>query len=409
MIEKIQLVLPAKEHCQQVLDYKREFEINGDALNGSAGLARAVSFDEWLDNLSVNITRSGFVSASQYLAIRTVDNEIVGMINIRHTLNDYLLQFGGHIGYSVRRSERRKGYAKEMLRLALEKCRQLGLDSVLVTCDRDNIASARTIIANGGVLENEVVNEGRIMQRYWIECGSGHRKDVALAPAASKEYLEIQRQLRSLADERYAAFSRKLLPGSRHIHGVRLPLLHREARQICAKDWRSYLERGLTGNSFEESMLRGFIIAECECDWAEKAVLIQRFVNEIDNWSVCDSFCAALKTVKNKRDEALEWIRRYILSDSEFEVRFAAVMLLTHYLDDLYFNTALRLLACAGHEGYYAVTGVAWALSVAFFMRPEDVSLLLKTNNLQTVTAAKTREKIRQSKRFDRERHALLL
>lgn len=165
----IKLVLPKKEHEKQVIDYKNEFEINGDALNGSAGLLRANSYEEWLSGLSSNTTQAGLVKSSQYLAVRTGDNKIVGMINIRHTLNDYLLQFGGHIGYSVRKSERRKGYAKEMLRLALVKCKELGIDKVLITCNKDNIASAKTITGNGGVLENEVQEQDRITQRYWID------------------------------------------------------------------------------------------------------------------------------------------------------------------------------------------------------------------------------------------------
>ena len=85
------------------------------------------------------------------------------MIDIRHRLNDYLLNFGGHIDYSVRKSERQKGYATEMLALALIECMKLNIKRVLITCDKDNIASAKTIINNGGILEGS-----GITQRYWI-------------------------------------------------------------------------------------------------------------------------------------------------------------------------------------------------------------------------------------------------
>ncbi|WP_338032606.1 GNAT family N-acetyltransferase [Clostridium manihotivorum] len=91
------------------------------------------------------------------------------MINIRHALNEYLFNYGGHIGYSVKKEERRKGYAKEMLKLALEKCSDLGLKKVLLICDADNIASSKTIKACGGILENEVLEEDTLIQRYWIE------------------------------------------------------------------------------------------------------------------------------------------------------------------------------------------------------------------------------------------------
>ena len=90
-------------------------------------------------------------------------------MNIRHYLNDALLKSGGHIGDGVRPSERRRGVATAMIGLALDECRKLGIDRVLMVCDRDNIGSARSIINNGGVLENEVEHDGHIIQRYWIE------------------------------------------------------------------------------------------------------------------------------------------------------------------------------------------------------------------------------------------------
>ena len=89
--------------------------------------------------------------------------------NIRHYLNDYLLNYGGHIGDGIRPSERGKGYATEMIRLSLSECKKLGLDKVLMVCNKSNIASAKTIIKNGGILENEFTTEdGKTYQRYWI-------------------------------------------------------------------------------------------------------------------------------------------------------------------------------------------------------------------------------------------------
>ena len=97
-------------------------------------------------------------------------DRLLGAVNIRHYLSEYLLKHGGHIGDGIRPSERRKGYGTEMIRLALHECRKLGIDRVLMVCDRDNIASAKTIIRNGGVLENEIIgDEGKPEQRYWIQ------------------------------------------------------------------------------------------------------------------------------------------------------------------------------------------------------------------------------------------------
>ncbi len=93
----------------------------------------------------------------------------MGMIDIRHRLNEYLMQFGRHIGYSVIKPCRKQGIATKMLSLALEECKILGITRVLITCDKENIASSKTIIRNGGVLENEVPKGDRITQRFWID------------------------------------------------------------------------------------------------------------------------------------------------------------------------------------------------------------------------------------------------
>ena len=107
--------------------------------------------------------------ATLFLGVRKSDNKVIGTIQIRHKLNESLLKNGGHIGDGVRPSERRKGYATEMIRLALEECKKIGIDRVLMVCYKDNIGSRKSIINNGGVLENELpAEDGKIDQRYWI-------------------------------------------------------------------------------------------------------------------------------------------------------------------------------------------------------------------------------------------------
>ena len=105
---------------------------------------------------------------STFFCLDEERNIMVGAVNIRHQLNESLLLNGGHIGDGVRPSERRKGIATKMIELALKECKQLGIDKVLMVCDKDNIGSAKSIINNGGILENEVVVAGVVEQRYWI-------------------------------------------------------------------------------------------------------------------------------------------------------------------------------------------------------------------------------------------------
>ena len=126
-------------------------------------------FDHYLDDLEVDQPRDGKVPDSVFFLLDVERDLLLGAVNIRHYLNDYLFQFGGHIGDGIRPSERRKGYATEMIRLALLECKKLGINKVLMICDKSNIGSARSILKNGGILENEFVDEdGAINQRYWI-------------------------------------------------------------------------------------------------------------------------------------------------------------------------------------------------------------------------------------------------
>lgn len=126
-------------------------------------------FEQYVTSLEVTNTSGGLVPDSTYFCLDTERNRFVGAVNIRHYLNEPLLLNGGHIGDGVRPSERRKGIATEMIALALKECRKLGIDRVLLVCNKDNIGSAKSIIRNGGVLENEINVNGKVQQRYWIQ------------------------------------------------------------------------------------------------------------------------------------------------------------------------------------------------------------------------------------------------
>lgn len=104
--------------------------------------------------------------------MRKTDNKLVGMIQIRHELTDFLLNYGGHIGDSIAVGERNKGYGKKMLALGLEKCKKLGIEKVLILCKDTNIASRKCILANGGKYEDTRTNKDINLERYWIDTKS---------------------------------------------------------------------------------------------------------------------------------------------------------------------------------------------------------------------------------------------
>ena len=171
--DELKLVFPTPEYKAQVEEYLQEFFDNGEyEIAGDGGLDRIKNFDKWLEKIQNDLSPETIdkdrIPSTIYLTIRKSDNKIVGNVQIRHKLNKKLLLYGGHIGDSVRPSERRKGYATEQIRLALKKCKELGIDNVMMDCDKNNIGSAKAIQNNGGILENEVYIDNELVQRYWI-------------------------------------------------------------------------------------------------------------------------------------------------------------------------------------------------------------------------------------------------
>lgn len=125
--------------------------------------------EKYLKELDVEEGHPFLVPDSTFFCLDTERNIFVGAVNIRHRLNDKLLLSGGHIGDGIRPSERRKGFGTRMVSLALDECRKLVIDRVLMVCDKSNVPSMKTIINNGGILENEIIVDGNCELRFWIE------------------------------------------------------------------------------------------------------------------------------------------------------------------------------------------------------------------------------------------------
>lgn len=166
----LKLVKLEEQYYPQLMEMMDEWTAAGEKIVPYA--IRRTDYHEYKkyrESLEVSENIAGMVPDSTYFCLDTDRNIFVGAVNIRHYLNDGLLLNGGHIGDGVRPSERRKGIATNMIALALEKCRDLGIDRVLLVCNKSNIASAKSIRNNGGVPENEVVVDGITEQRYWID------------------------------------------------------------------------------------------------------------------------------------------------------------------------------------------------------------------------------------------------
>lgn len=174
-METLYLCKPNPSYREEIAAYRRDMLEAGSSMDGCSGLERFEDPGEWIhwcrQMEQEETVPDGMVPSTTLLCVRGRDRRVVGMIDIRHRLNDYLARIGGHIGYSVRPGERRKGYASEMLSRALAYCGCLGISRAMISCDQDNEGSRRTILKNGGVLQDTVMEEesGVLVQRYWID------------------------------------------------------------------------------------------------------------------------------------------------------------------------------------------------------------------------------------------------
>ncbi|WP_042272798.1 DNA alkylation repair protein [Faecalimicrobium dakarense] len=213
----------------------------------------------------------------------------------------------------------------------------------------------------------------------------------------------IREQLLELAEDGYKDFSLNLLPGVDNLIGVRIPHLRKIAKQVAKSDWQSYIENN-DEIYFEEVMLKGMIIGYLENQDIEDILkYISNFVPKINNWSVCDSFCVGLKITNKNRERVWEFLKPYLCSDKEFEVRFAVVMMINFYINEDYVKLVLKELDSIKHDGYYVKMAVAWAVSISFVKFEELTLDYLKNNNLDDYTYNKSLQKICESLKVDKD------
>ena len=183
-MEKFYLELPSLKRKEEVKEYIEEHFNHNSNIAGDSGLEEEyLNYEEWLKKMELlsnsdtcpNNLCPGYV----YFLIREEDNKLIGMINLRWNLNDWMNTYGGHIGYGIRPTERRKGYNKISLYLCLLKAQEINLDKVLLTASDNNLGSIKTIEALGGILENKVPNyedEKVLTGRYWINVNKSIEK-----------------------------------------------------------------------------------------------------------------------------------------------------------------------------------------------------------------------------------------
>lgn len=194
-MEHLKLIKPSIEYKEAGIDYVNEHYVYNSPINGCGGLNRYLNdYEGWLKKLENDISNPdpGRVHSLSYYLVRESDNKIVGMVNIRLELNERLLRCGGNIGYGIRPSERRKGYNKINLYLALEICQNYGLEEILLDCNANNIGSKKSMEALGGILVSDYIDrEESHCLKYKINVSK-----------SLKEYYNLYNQEESLKKER---------------------------------------------------------------------------------------------------------------------------------------------------------------------------------------------------------------
>lgn len=219
--------------------------------------------------------------------------------------------------------------------------------------------------------------------------------------------MELQEKLLSMADEKYKKFQSALIPGEDRMLGVRLPQLRSLAKEIAKEDWREYLAHA-QDEYYEEIMLQGLVIGCAKAEPEEILKYTAQFVPKITNWGVCDSFCTGLKLAKKQPQMVWSFLLPYLKSGQEFQIRFAVIMMLAHFITDEYIDEVLACLDQIRHDGYYVKMGAAWAVSVCYVKYPEKTMAFLKHCSLDDFTFNKSLQKILESFRVDQDSKVLI-
>lgn len=213
--------------------------------------------------------------------------------------------------------------------------------------------------------------------------------------------MDIREELERLADKEYKEFHSALLPtvDRDRIIGVRLPQLRAIAARIKRAGPKGTLPELPQGDTLEETLVRGFVIAGADMPLEEHLKAVAGFVPEIDCWSVCDSFVTSLKFVKKDRERVWEFIQPYFESDRTYDIRFAAVMSLAYFKDGEYVPRVFEKFDKIENDDYYVKMAVAWAISVFFVNAREETRRYLENNRLDDFTFNKSLQKIIESYR----------
>ena len=220
--------------------------------------------------------------------------------------------------------------------------------------------------------------------------------------------IEIKEELKRLSDSKYKEFHSNLCPNTNNILGVRTPILRNYAKELVKKYDIEYLLQNIDNEFYEEKVLQGMIIGLSKEDIKTVFKYIKAFIPKIDNWATCDIFCTGLKITKKHKKEMWEFLKKYLNSNKEFEIRFAIVMILDYYIEETYLEQNFEIFEKVQNEEYYVQMAIAWAISICLIKYFDKTIKYLKTSKIDKFTYNKALQKGIESFRITSENKEIL-
>lgn len=212
---------------------------------------------------------------------------------------------------------------------------------------------------------------------------------------------KIRKQLLELQEPDYQKFHKNLVPGVDNIIGIRVPILRNIAKEILKDDYISYIKA--PKKYYEEIMIEGILIGTCKLDINEKLNLLDDFIPKINNWAINDSCSSSFKIKKDNEQIVWDYLKKYITSSKEFELRFIMTMWMDHYLIDDYIDDVVSNVKKINTDLYYAKMAKAWLISFIYLKYKEKGSKLLEDIKSDEWVYNKSIQKIIESNRITEE------
>ncbi len=224
-----------------------------------------------------------------------------------------------------------------------------------------------------------------------------------------KEYENFRKYLFELGEDKFQKFTKKLIPNYKNIIGIRTPILKNIAKIISKNNYQNYFiifDKFIENKNIiyhEEKVIYAYMLSNSKEDLKIKLKRVDKFINLIDNWAICDSACSSFKFIQKNKDEFYSYLISKIKTKNMWEQRFILISLLDYYIENNCLDNIFKIIEEIKSDEYYVNMAKAWLLSICYIKFKDETFTYLKNSNLDNWTINKTVQKIRESTRVSKE------